>query len=283
MNNQFLIFQPGQEEQAAAALDKGFAEVAADTPAALEVRQRSAWGQRQSTTAYPVIKGEAYMINCKKDFTAAGRLVIPKFVHALCALLKCTPSQLLVVPVAESAIVVGTLASAQAVALLTNPAKLATLESSDTRFLLSYQPMIPKDVPGAAESVWVEWQPYGPSVPSARVPPDLVQLVTAMLSSVQRSDASANPLQMTPQVLQQLQQVVAARTQGSSRQAPPALPEAPARLPKLCSRCEQACERPKLCSGCGVARYCSAACQSRDWKQHKPGCREWAAGRTKPS
>ncbi|KAK9810483.1 hypothetical protein WJX72_011394 [[Myrmecia] bisecta] len=84
-------------------------------------------------------------------------------------------------------------------------------------------------------------------------------------------------------VLQQLQQLVAARTQGSSRQAPHALPEAPARLPKLCSRCGQACERPKLSSGCGVARYCSGSFQKADWRAHKARCREWAAGRTKPS
>ncbi len=33
----------------------------------------------------------------------------------------------------------------------------------------------------------------------------------------------------------------------------------------------------KLCSGCKVVHYCSAACQNKDWKMHKVGCKATAA------
>jgi hypothetical protein len=38
--------------------------------------------------------------------------------------------------------------------------------------------------------------------------------------------------------------------------------------------------RSCICAGCQVARYCSRACQSRHWKQHKPVCAALAAATT---
>jgi hypothetical protein len=37
----------------------------------------------------------------------------------------------------------------------------------------------------------------------------------------------------------------------------------------------------KACGGCGLARYCSRACQQQQWRLHKAQCREWRAA--KPS
>ena len=36
-------------------------------------------------------------------------------------------------------------------------------------------------------------------------------------------------------------------------------------------------DKSKLCSGCKVVHYCSAACQANDWKMHKVGCKATAA------
>ena len=35
--------------------------------------------------------------------------------------------------------------------------------------------------------------------------------------------------------------------------------------------------KPKLCSGCKLVRYCSAKCQKADWKEHKRACKLIAA------
>ncbi|KAK7065115.1 MYND-type domain-containing protein [Favolaschia claudopus] len=40
-----------------------------------------------------------------------------------------------------------------------------------------------------------------------------------------------------------------------------------------CSECFDSAEVLCRCSGCGIALYCSSACQSRDWLQHKRLCR----------
>jgi hypothetical protein len=46
-----------------------------------------------------------------------------------------------------------------------------------------------------------------------------------------------------------------------------------------CATCEAKGENVELqlCSGCGLIRYCSAACQKADWKAHKAICRRLQA------
>ena len=41
--------------------------------------------------------------------------------------------------------------------------------------------------------------------------------------------------------------------------------------PCECSKCLVPCKK-RQCARCGNAIYCSAACQKRDWKAHKPFC-----------
>jgi len=40
-----------------------------------------------------------------------------------------------------------------------------------------------------------------------------------------------------------------------------------------CACCFKTTEKPKLCGGCRISRYCSKACQSKDWCYHKFDCR----------
>ena len=70
------------------------------------------------------------------------------------------------------------------------------------------------------------------------------------------------------------------------RLRPPEAPAfEPARLPEniaraneaeTCAECGYSGTR-YVCSRCGAARYCSAACQRRHWKAHAPACAPRAA------
>ncbi len=40
-----------------------------------------------------------------------------------------------------------------------------------------------------------------------------------------------------------------------------------------CESCKAFMKRPKRCSGCNIAWYCSTTCQKQHWKEHKPKCR----------
>ena len=46
----------------------------------------------------------------------------------------------------------------------------------------------------------------------------------------------------------------------------------------VCAYCHGSGKLSK-CSGCLSVRYCSRACQSHDWKAHKPICKEHQAAR----
>ena len=48
--------------------------------------------------------------------------------------------------------------------------------------------------------------------------------------------------------------------------------------PCECSKCLVPCKK-RQCARCGNAIYCSAACQKRDWKAHKPFWRRHATVR----
>eukprot|EP01090_Pellita_catalonica_P006524 TRINITY_DN16766_c0_g1_i1.p1 TRINITY_DN16766_c0_g1~~TRINITY_DN16766_c0_g1_i1.p1 ORF type:complete len:249 (+),score=36.14 TRINITY_DN16766_c0_g1_i1:115-861(+) len=39
-----------------------------------------------------------------------------------------------------------------------------------------------------------------------------------------------------------------------------------------CARCYLKAEKLKRCGRCKTVKYCSVACQRKDWKQHKPDC-----------
>jgi hypothetical protein len=42
-------------------------------------------------------------------------------------------------------------------------------------------------------------------------------------------------------------------------------------------------DNPKVCTGCGQARYCSKACQKSAWPAHKADCKRFAAEKKKPA
>ncbi|KAK9815461.1 hypothetical protein WJX72_003996 [[Myrmecia] bisecta] len=133
MTNMFPVFMTGDEQKAEKALANAFAAVAKSTPNVLPVAPRSLYGHSPPrclgfTIAFTVYEGVAYMVGCQDDFSAAARLVVLKYVHALCALLNCRVDQLVVVPACEECIVVGTSASKKALSLLTSPSKLSNLD-----------------------------------------------------------------------------------------------------------------------------------------------------------
>lgn len=47
-------------------------------------------------------------------------------------------------------------------------------------------------------------------------------------------------------------------------------------LTYVCTSCKTKSCTLKICSRCKCARYCSVACQKRDWPRHKEGCRKAA-------
>ena len=62
------------------------------------------------------------------------------------------------------------------------------------------------------------------------------------------------------------------------KQAKQGAKNASASLPHCCTLCGKtkselaAGEKLRSCSGCGVARYCSGACQKTAWPGHKKEC-----------
>ncbi|KAK9815876.1 hypothetical protein WJX72_011130 [[Myrmecia] bisecta] len=162
MSNNFPLFEAGEEHLAEAALEDAFQECARNTPAVLPVKPTNEMGKHLDCTAFALNPGQCYVIYSPKDFSAAARLVIPKFVRALCGLVKCRPSRLLVIPISEAALVIGTQTSKDTVASMTDPAKLAHLPICQTAYPLSIQPIkISKpDLPSGNRVHWVEWKRF---------------------------------------------------------------------------------------------------------------------------
>eukprot|EP00003_Mantamonas_plastica_P003751 TRINITY_DN1294_c0_g1_i1.p1 TRINITY_DN1294_c0_g1~~TRINITY_DN1294_c0_g1_i1.p1 ORF type:complete len:769 (-),score=191.24 TRINITY_DN1294_c0_g1_i1:174-2480(-) len=44
------------------------------------------------------------------------------------------------------------------------------------------------------------------------------------------------------------------------------------KIPKICVCCGKIAAKVMTCSRCGIAKYCSGACQKNDWKSHKQSC-----------
>lgn len=42
----------------------------------------------------------------------------------------------------------------------------------------------------------------------------------------------------------------------------------------ICGSCTQTQQKTYKCGNCGIARYCSRACQSKDWSKHKQFCQK---------